>query len=150
MVPPSAPENLFDFRRFELDRRNKANAQQLNLDAAKARDAHLSPFDTGYEKISCLEGLSDAVEFTMCAESRVVKTPGGLPRPTAKQGAFNAHAPHSKLKAIHTFMLSKPHRQYSNSNFRKAKGSRGDKSGPQRHPSVLNGLTPATQQGHVH
>lgn len=150
VLPPAAPENLFDFQRFELDRRNQATARQLNLDAAKAHAAHLAPFDTGYEKVSCLEGLDDAVEFMMCAESRVAKTPGGLPRPVAKKHSFNAHVPHSKLKRIHTFMLSKPHRQYSNSNFRKAKAKGGEGSGPQRHPSVLNALVPPAHQEHIH
>ena len=82
----------------------------MNLDAAKAKISHLTPFNTGYEKMSCLEGVDDAIDFMVCAESRVSKTPGGLPRPAPKKYSFNAHAPRSKLKRIHTFMLSKPHR----------------------------------------
>lgn len=152
ILAPSVPENLFDFRGFELERRNKQTAHQMNLDAAKAKVAHLSPFETGYEKTSCLEGLDEAIEFLVCAESRVAKTPGGLPRPvgTRKKHSFNAHAPQSKLKRIHTFMLSKPHRQYSNGNFRKAKARAEEAKAPQRHPSVLDALVPPAQRETVY
>ena len=51
---------------------------RLHIDETKAQIAELLQFDTGYEKVSCLNGLEDAIEFMVCSEARVAKTPGGL------------------------------------------------------------------------